>query len=526
MIEGIAAKDDLELDTDVLVIGGGPAGTWAALSARHTGARVTLVDKGYCGTSGVGAAATIGHWWVHPENRESTMEAKNVDACGLAEKRWMLRVIEETWQTWPGFAESRGYIGDPTYRGSGHQQVVIQGPVYLREMRRLIHRAGVTILDHAPALSLLADSSGNCVGAEGVLRQDSRLWRIRASAVVMAAGGCALKSGCIGSSVNTGDALLMAAELGARFSGMEFSNYYGIVPKGGTVDKNGYLLQAAFFDASGRQVHLGWSSPYGVIGTEAAQLFDNEPVYCQFTQVPPERRPLMRAGQPNLFLQFDRLGIDPFAMKFEVQPVFEGSIRGSGGILVEDDSCATSVPGLWVAGDAASREMLVGASSGAGSVNASWTIASGQWAGTAAARSAKQAGSRTGAATAPYRRSGRDVATVRQLLSALQADVLPISRNGFRRADRLNETIALARDLGQHLKSEKYAEGVRSLQASREMESMLFFVERSAQASLLRCESRGVHQRIDFPCQSAEPWRHLRIWKGLETKTETRTPEF
>ncbi|MDH4989337.1 FAD-binding protein [Aquamicrobium lusatiense] len=526
MVEVITATDYLELETDVLVIGGGPAGTWAALSARQTGARVILVDKGYCGTSGVGAAATIGHWWVQPENREAAMDAKNIDACGLAERRWMSRVMEETWQTWPDFAESRGYIGDPTYRGSGHHQVVIQGPVYLREMRRLIHRAGVTIMDHAPALSLLSDSASHCVGAEGVLRQEGRHWRIRAGAVVMAAGGCALKSGCIGSSVNTGDALLMAAELGARFSGMEFSNYYGIVPKGGTVDKNGYLLQAAFFDRSGRQVHLGWSSPYGVMGTGAASLFDHEPVYCQFNQVPAERRPLMRAGQPNLFVQFDRLGIDPFAMKFEVQPVFEGSIRGSGGILVEDDSCATAVPGLWVAGDAASREMLVGASSGAGSVNASWTIASGRWAGAAAAKSAEQSGSRTNTATAPHRRSGRDVATIRRLLGALQADVLPISRNGFRRADRLNETIALTRDLGENLKLGKFAEDVRSLQAAREMESMLFFAERSAQASLLRRESRGVHRRADFPDQSPEAWRHLQVWKGLEEGTERRIPKF
>ena len=44
------------LSTDVLVIGGGPAGTWAAVSAAERGARVTLVDKGYCGTSGATAS--------------------------------------------------------------------------------------------------------------------------------------------------------------------------------------------------------------------------------------------------------------------------------------------------------------------------------------------------------------------------------------------------------------------------------------------------------------------------------------
>jgi succinate dehydrogenase/fumarate reductase flavoprotein subunit len=39
-------------DADVLVVGGGLAATWTALSAAQAGGRVVLVDKGYCGTSG------------------------------------------------------------------------------------------------------------------------------------------------------------------------------------------------------------------------------------------------------------------------------------------------------------------------------------------------------------------------------------------------------------------------------------------------------------------------------------------
>ena len=67
------STDVLELDTDVLVIGGGPAAVWAALTARAEGARVLLVDKGFCGSSGVAAAATAGHWWVPPDKREEAL---------------------------------------------------------------------------------------------------------------------------------------------------------------------------------------------------------------------------------------------------------------------------------------------------------------------------------------------------------------------------------------------------------------------------------------------------------------------
>ena len=39
------------LTTDVLVIGGGPAGTWAAIKAAEAGVGVVLADKGYTGAA-------------------------------------------------------------------------------------------------------------------------------------------------------------------------------------------------------------------------------------------------------------------------------------------------------------------------------------------------------------------------------------------------------------------------------------------------------------------------------------------
>ncbi len=55
-----SSAGSLAFDADVLVLGGGPAGTWAAVSAAEHGARVVLADKGFCGTSGATAAAGTG----------------------------------------------------------------------------------------------------------------------------------------------------------------------------------------------------------------------------------------------------------------------------------------------------------------------------------------------------------------------------------------------------------------------------------------------------------------------------------
>src|SRR5215467_13187040 len=46
-----AEGDGVSATADVLVIGGGPAGCWAAITAAENGASVVLADKGYCGTS-------------------------------------------------------------------------------------------------------------------------------------------------------------------------------------------------------------------------------------------------------------------------------------------------------------------------------------------------------------------------------------------------------------------------------------------------------------------------------------------
>ena len=51
-----------QLSTDVLVVGGGPAGTWAAIKAAEAGVDVILADKGYTGASGATASVGTGVW--------------------------------------------------------------------------------------------------------------------------------------------------------------------------------------------------------------------------------------------------------------------------------------------------------------------------------------------------------------------------------------------------------------------------------------------------------------------------------
>ena len=95
-----APAGSVEFDADVLVLGGGPAGTWAAVSAAERGARVVLADKGFCGTSGATAAAGTGVWYVDPDPalREAAMANREKLGGYLQDRRWMARVLDRTYE--------------------------------------------------------------------------------------------------------------------------------------------------------------------------------------------------------------------------------------------------------------------------------------------------------------------------------------------------------------------------------------------------------------------------------------------
>ncbi|GLY90341.1 FAD-dependent oxidoreductase [Actinoallomurus iriomotensis] len=61
----------------MLVLGGGPAGAWAAIAAAGAGADVVLADKGYCGTSGATASGGNNLWYLpeDPDVRAVAMAA-------------------------------------------------------------------------------------------------------------------------------------------------------------------------------------------------------------------------------------------------------------------------------------------------------------------------------------------------------------------------------------------------------------------------------------------------------------------
>ncbi|MFE1593439.1 FAD-dependent oxidoreductase [Nocardia sp. NPDC058705] len=502
-------------ETDVLIIGGGPAACWAAIHAREAGAEVTLVDKGYCGTSGATAPSGTGVWYVAPEATARANAKASREALGgyLADHYWMDRVLDRTYANMNRLA-TEGRYPFPTDPATGEPvRTGVQGPEYMRRMRAWLTRLGVRIHDHSPALELLVDDTGAVRGAAGYQRQLDRDYRITAGAVVLATGGCAFLSQALGTNVDTGDGALMAAEAGARFSGMEFSNAYAIVPKGATITKTAYYGYATFFGEDGRVLEeAGSTKGRSVIARTLLQ----EKVFAQLDRADATVQAQMRLGQPNFFLQFDRRGVDPFTERFEIDLLAEGTVRGTGGIDVVDDDCATTVPGLYVAGDAATRERICGGFTGGGSHNAAWAMSSGSWAGSGAAEHAVAVGrsstALSGIGRVGLRPTDSQSITAEHVVAAAQDELIPFEKNYLRDGARLRPALARLDELwdaaSAGLGGGTGEERVRARQAAA-ITAVGRLMYRSA---LARTETRGMSKRADYP--DLDPAQHHRLYSG------------
>lgn len=511
---------DIELVSDVLVIGGGPAGTWAALTAAAKGSKVILVDKGYVGTSGATAPSGTGVWYVEPDKelREKAKQSRYTLGGRLAENRWMDRVLDQTYKNMNNLA-AWGYPFPLNEEGSPHK-TGLQGPEYMRLMRKLVHKAGVKILDHSPALELLGDENG-IGGAAGIRQQTGETWKVHAGAVIIASGGCAFLSKALGCNVLTGDGYLLAAEAGAELSGMEFSNAYAISPEFSSVTKTAFYKFASYYFEDGTRVEgAGSKQGRSII---AKHLMQNRKVFAVLDQASEEIKPYLQVSQTNFFLPFERRGINPFEDRFPITLRLEGTVRGTGGINIIDETCATKVPGLYAAGDAATRELICGGFTGGGSHNAAWAMSSGSLAGEGAASYVQSLGKKAanrelkGLSSVPFTNRGNSRSNefnTSEYVRAVQDEVVPFEKNLFRTGKNLNQSITQLDSLWKEIRSRSIVLKDDAFK-SREAAAMTVTARYMYHTAMARTESRGMHKREDFTEMDEKQYYRL-ISSGLD----------
>jgi succinate dehydrogenase/fumarate reductase flavoprotein subunit len=215
-------------------------------------------------------------------------------------------------------------------------------------------------------------------------------------------------------------------------------------------------------------------------------------------------------------VEAERIGLD--YTRGGKYPVIGGSAAGisgqqTSGIWLTNTKCATSLPGLYAAGDCGGTRACGAAHTGPG-----WGLAgaavTGKRAGTGAAEYALQAEKpAVGEADiarlkkviyAPAeRRGGFSPRWVTQLL---QNTMMPYFILFIRHGERLRAALTMVEFFRDHLVPRLRAGDAHELRLAHETKNMVLNAEMILRASLFRTESRGMHYREDYPRRDDPAW--------------------
>jgi succinate dehydrogenase/fumarate reductase flavoprotein subunit len=534
----MTSRETTHIETDVLVIGAGGAGMYAAIAAARDGARVLLVDRSLVGRSGatvmaqMTVAAAIGH--ATPDTPESHLADTLGAGRGLCDSvlaalicgEGPARILEmDEWGV--GWARDGNRIAQAMAPGHAVPRCVYvdflsTGPAVSRTLRTRLHRHDEIRRVSDLAIHDLATRDGRAVGAVGRSLADGAPVTVAAKATVIAAGGLTRLYRRNSASANMGgDGYALTLRAGAELVDMEFVQFFPIGHLAPRLigmdpimwDPFRYKLGGRLVNAEGREV----TDLYGVAEDGKYVATRDVATYAILKEVAAGR------GSPHggAWLSFrhvpaadlraafgpviDRLaanGIDLNETDIEVAPIAHYHM---GGIAV-DGSLATRLEGLYAAGEA------VGGPSGANRLSGNAiteALVFGEIAGRSAATFAKRTSHawNGAAAAAPLDRllaPGRasdDAESPTALIAELQAlmdrDVGPL-----RTGPGLERALTRIRAMRAGLDAMKPAAAGafdQRLADWHDLDNMTLVAEAVALAALARRESRGAHQREDFP---------------------------
>ena len=202
-------------DTDIVVIGSGLAGIFAAIRAADNGMKVTLVDKGSVGLSGMtpwAAASTV----IDKEKIDLEQWHHSISKKGeyLAKLEWFDLYVEKSQEVWQEF-KSWGATDCECYaRGKYFQQQ--------------LDKRNINVIERTMVTSLIQDKNKRVAGVVGFTFDDSdepcKTITVKAKAVISCAGTGAYKSPGFPMRGQTFDSDGLAYRVGASISGKEFTD--------------------------------------------------------------------------------------------------------------------------------------------------------------------------------------------------------------------------------------------------------------------------------------------------------------
>jgi len=555
-------------DFDVIVIGAGGAGLRAAIEAQERGLRTALVCKSLLGKAHTvmaegGAAAAMGNVW--PEDNWK-VHFRDTMRGGKMLNNWRMAQLHA--QEAPDRIyelERWGALFDRTADGrilqrdfGGHRYARLAhvgdrtGLELIRTLQQRAVAVGIEVFMECKVLRLLKDSEGRVSAAVGY-------WRPSGEFVIFTAKAFVLATGSIGKSwqytsnswESTGDGHAMAAWAGADMIDMEFVQFHptgmvwplsvrGILVTEGVRGDGGVLR-----NSEGKRFMFDYIPPMFAAETADTEE-EGDRWYDDHTnnRRPPELLPrdevarsinsevkggrgsphggvfldiasrrsaeYIRRRLPSMYHQFKELaGVDITAVPMEVGPTCHYAM---GGIRVEADTEASTVPGLFAAGECSGG--MHGANRLGGN-SLSDLLVFGRRAGIAASDFAE---GRTGApavadgeiaavfaeATAPLERSdGESPYDIQRDLQETMQRLVGIIRT----ESELTEALVELDKLEERCKVLSVS-GPRTYNPgwnlATDLPAMLTVSRLTTKGAIVRRESRGGHTRDDYPLPDPE----------------------
>lgn len=534
--------DDIVLESDVLVVGGGGAGMFAAVAAARNGARVILIDKNVVGRGGatimaqMTCASALGE--SEPDNPELHLEDTLSAGRGLCNEKLATLLCEgspkrirelEGWKV--NWARSDdGKINQVKAPGHSRKRCVYvdflsTGAAICAALRNKTSRdAAIRRLSNVTITDIVV-RDGEVAGAVGIDVPTSAPVKIKCSAVILCTGGMTKMFQRTTASNNlAGEGVGLALRSGARVIDIEFLQFYpnghlaprmvGLDPttwEPTRVKLGGRLLNGLgeeFLHRYGEEDGGSYDTARDILTTaiykevEAGRGSPHGGVYLSFQHI--DEQKLKDALGPVTEI-FARNNINLTKQPVEIFPIAHYQM---GGVEVDTDMAST-IPGLYAAGE------IAGGANGANRLSGNAlpeALVFGERAGESAAKYATR--NKTSRwddkAAQPHlelirKVSGRNISGTRspgQLMAEVKA--LMWSKVGaFRNAADLetarHRIHAMRQNELDELSIAPEADFNTSVVEWFELRNGLLAAEAVAAAALNRQESRGAHQRDDFP---------------------------